>query len=85
MVDGVPGYMNHVLRHVVVEYEYQLENVIILHLPVEETIVLVQIAARLHATTNVVLVRISKLLSLNVVILNSRDRHEDVWLPKYAP
>ena len=85
MVDGVPGYMDHVLRHVVVEHEHQPEDVIILHLPVEETIVLVQIAAKLHATTNVVLIRISKLLSLNVVVLNSRDRHENVWLPKYTP
>ena len=58
MVDGVPGYMDHVLRHVVAEYEHQLEDVIILHLPVEEIIVQAQISGRLHATPNVVLVRI---------------------------
>ena len=58
MVDGVPGHVNHVLRHVVVEYKHQLEGVTNLYLPVEEIIVQAQISGRLHATPNVVLVRI---------------------------
>ena len=58
MVDGVPGYMYHVLRHVGVEYKHQLEDVTDLHLPVEEIIVQAQISGRVYATPNVVLVRI---------------------------
>ena len=40
MVDGVHGDMDHVVRHVVVEHNSVLEDVTILHLPVEEMIVL---------------------------------------------
>ena len=29
MVDGVVGYLNHAVRHVVVDYEVSVENVII--------------------------------------------------------
>ena len=58
MVDGVPGHMDHVLSHVVAEHEHQLEDVTILRLPVKEIVVVVQILSRVHATLNVVLVRI---------------------------
>ena len=57
MVDGVPGYVDHVLRHVVVEYEHQLEHVTILHLPVEEMIVQAQTSGMMYATPDVALVR----------------------------
>ena len=57
MVDGVPGYMDHVLRHVVEEYRRQLEHVTILHLPVEKITVQVQISDTIYATPDVALVR----------------------------
>ena len=57
MVDGVPGYMDHVVRHVVEEYSRQLEHVTILHLTVEEIIVQAQALSTMYATPNVVLVR----------------------------
>ena len=41
MVDGVHGYVTHVVRHVVVEHKDVLEVVAILQLTVEEMIVLV--------------------------------------------
>ena len=56
MVDGVHGNPDHVVKVAVVEYEHWLEDVVILHLPVEEVIVLVQISSGLHATAIVVLV-----------------------------
>ena len=71
MVDGVPGYVDHVLRHVVEEYKHQLEDVIILHLPAEEVIVLAQISSRVHATPIVVLVRISTLSHMLVLLTNT--------------
>ena len=40
MVDGVHGHVGHAAGHVVVEHASVLECVIILHLPVEEAIVL---------------------------------------------
>ena len=40
MVDGVHGHMGHAVRLVVVESNGELENVQILHLPVEAKIVL---------------------------------------------
>ena len=58
MVDGVPGDMDHVVRHVVVECKHQLEDVTILHLSVEVVTVQAQIPGRVYATPNVVLVRI---------------------------
>ena len=61
MVDGVHGFTDHVVKVVVVEYKHWLGDVIILHLLVEEVIVLVQISGGLHATAIVVLVRISTL------------------------
>ena len=57
MVDGVPGYVDHVLRHVVEEYRRQLEHVTILYLPVEEIIVQAQTSGTMYATLNVALVR----------------------------
>ena len=57
MVDGVPGYMDCVLRHVVEEYRRQLEHVTILHLPVEEIIAQAQTSDTMYATPNVALVR----------------------------
>ena len=41
MVDGVHGYVDHVVQHVVVEQGVVLEDVIILLLTVVEVIVLV--------------------------------------------
>ena len=41
MVDGVHGRVDHVVRHVVVEHKDVIEVVAILHLTVEEMIVLV--------------------------------------------
>ena len=41
MVDGVLGYVDHVVRHVVEERKIVLEVVVILYLVVEERIVLV--------------------------------------------
>ena len=58
MVDGVHGNPDHAVKVVVVEHKDLPEDVIILHLPVEEIIVLVQISGRLHATTSVVQVGI---------------------------
>ena len=43
MVDGVHGGMDHVVRVVVVEHDNVLECVTILHLPVEEVIVMAQV------------------------------------------
>jgi len=58
MVDGVHGYlMDHAVRHVVMEHEGGLEIVTILHLPVEEMIVVAVMLAMLHVTTIAVLVR----------------------------
>ena len=57
MVDGVPGYVDHVLRHVVEEYKHQLEHVTILNLSAEEMIVLAQTSGTMYATPNVALVR----------------------------
>ena len=42
MVDGVHYHVDHVVRYVMVDYEDVLDNVIILHLTVEEAIVLAQ-------------------------------------------
>ena len=58
MADGVHGLRDHVVKLVVVERKDLLEDVIILHLLVEEVIVLVQISGRLHATSSVVQVGI---------------------------
>ena len=49
MVDGVRGYVSHVVRHVVMEQGDVIEDVIILDLPVEEVIVLAQVLLHLHA------------------------------------
>ena len=43
MVDGVHGCVDHVVRHVVVEYKIVLEVVTILHLTVMEEIALAQV------------------------------------------
>ena len=43
MVDGVHGHVGHVVQHVVMEQSNVVENVIVLYLPVEEMIVLVQV------------------------------------------
>ena len=58
MVDGVLGCVDHVVRHVVVEHETVLELVPILHLTVEERIVLVQQLSQDHVQIFVVLVRL---------------------------
>ena len=42
MVDGVHGHVDHVMEHVV-EQSRVKENAIILYLPVEEMVVLVQV------------------------------------------
>ena len=57
MVDGVHGYLDHVVRHVVEEYRIILEYVIILNLHVEEKNVQVLAAILLSAVIFVVLVR----------------------------
>ena len=49
MVDGVLGYVDHVVSHVMVEHRFVLEDVIILHLSVEETTVLAQVLIDVHA------------------------------------
>ena len=41
MVDGVHGHVIPAVRHVVLEQKGVLEDVIILHLPMEEVIVMV--------------------------------------------
>ena len=41
MVDGVHGCVDYVVRHVVVEHKVVIEVVVVLHLTVEEMIVLV--------------------------------------------
>ena len=57
MVDGAHGHVSHVVRHVVGEQRIVLENVIILHLPVEEMIVLAQVLKEGHVVPVAVLVR----------------------------
>ena len=49
MVDGVHGYVDHVVRHVVVEQGGVLEHAVILDLTVEEAIVLAQVWLHIHA------------------------------------
>ena len=49
MVDGVHGHVDHVVKHVVMEPRIVLGDVIILHLPVEEMIVLTQVLIYVHA------------------------------------
>ena len=56
MVDGVHGYMVHVVRHVVVEHSKLLENVMILHLHVEEITAVVMVPTRIHVAIIVVVV-----------------------------
>ena len=58
MVDGAHGHMDHVVRHVVEEHKGRLEDVTILHLPVVEIVVMVQVTRRLHVTPIAVLVRL---------------------------
>ena len=58
MVDGVLGSVDHVVRHVVEEYNVVLEVVSILHLVVEERIVLVQVFSQDHVQVIAVLVRL---------------------------
>ena len=58
MVDGVHGDLDHVVGHVVEEHSKLLENVIILHLPVEEkTAVVLLVPTRVYVTILVVVVR----------------------------
>jgi len=59
MVDGVNGYLDHVVRHVVVEYRIILECVIILNLHVEGKTVMALVLAwqRIYAITFAVQVR----------------------------
>ena len=57
MVDGVHGDMDHAVRVVVVEHNSVLEDVTILHLPVEEVIVMAQVLMLSHATLISILVR----------------------------
>ena len=57
MVDGVLGCVDRVARHVVVEHEGVLEVVVILHLVVEERIVLAQEMSQDHVQVIAVLVR----------------------------
>ena len=58
MVDGVLGSVDHVVRHVVVEHKGVLEVVTILHLVVEERIVLAQVLSQDHVQVIAVLVRL---------------------------
>ena len=58
MVVGAHRYQDHVVRVVVVEHKHQLEHVMILHLPVEEIIVLGQVLTRVNVILNAVLVRL---------------------------
>ena len=58
MVDGVLGCVDHVVRHVVEEYNVVLEVVPILHLVVEERVVLAQVLTQDHVQVIVVLVRL---------------------------
>ena len=69
MVDGVHGYVDHVLRHVVEEYRRQLEHVTIPHLPVEEMIVQAQLSGMMYATLNVALVRTINTILCSVLII----------------
>ena len=57
MVDGVHGFMDHVVRVVVVEHDNLLEHVTILHLPVEGMNAQGQIVVKFHATPIAVVVR----------------------------
>ena len=50
MVDGVHRYVSPVAKHVVTEDKSALEDVIILHLPVEEMIALAQMFIETVAT-----------------------------------
>ena len=59
MVDGVHGYLDHVVRHVVEEYRIILEYVIILNLHVEEKNVMVP--ALIHS------IRIATILVVQVL------------------
>ena len=56
MVDGVLWCVDHVVRHVVVEQKAVLEVVTILHLVVEERIVLAQEMSQDHVQIIAVLV-----------------------------
>ena len=56
MVDGVLRCVDHAVRHVVAEHKIVLEVVVILHLIVEEMIVMVQVLLRILATHSAVLV-----------------------------
>ena len=56
MVDGVHGYMDHAVKHVVVEQEMLLDSVTILNLHVEEMTAMV-VAITLKNAMFVVLVR----------------------------
>ena len=59
MVDGVHGHhMDHVVKHVVEEHRQGLEDVTVLHLTVEEVVVMVQVTSRLYVTPIAVLVRL---------------------------
>jgi len=68
MVDGVHGHMmGHAVRHVIVEHKNGLEGVIILHLPVKETIVRAMILKRSHVVLAIaVLVRLCYTVSLYI-------------------
>ena len=57
MVVGVHLKLDHVVRHVVEEYGVFLENVIILHLPVEEGTAVVLVPTCLIVAVIVVVVR----------------------------
>ena len=58
MVDGVLGSVDHVVRHVVEEHRVVLEVVTILHLVVEERVVLAQVLSQDHVQVIAVLVRL---------------------------
>ena len=59
MVDGVIGYLDHAVKHVVEEYEVSLESVTILNLPamVNNVKAIAIILSQGNAMTSVVLVR----------------------------
>ena len=57
MVVGVHLNLDHAVRHVVVEYGIILENVIILHLPVEEGTAVVLVPTCITVALIVVVVR----------------------------
>ena len=61
MVYGVHGLVGHVVGHVVKEHKVVLEDVVILHIPVEEEIALVEVLNTIHVIihSGVVLVRLS--------------------------